>query len=71
MQVTAQQKKELEEFRAATRERALTHYDKVKAAEIEEKGKGSVVRPLLAKDQSIDKVREWCPPPAGVLSSRV
>ena len=53
--VSAQQKADLEAFRAATRERALTMYNHVKTVEAGEKGKGTVVRPLLSKDEAIDK----------------
>jgi hypothetical protein len=42
--VSAQQKADLEAFRAATRERALTMYNHVKTVEAGEKGKGTVVR---------------------------
>lgn len=52
---SAQQKADLEAFRAAMRERALTLYDKVQQQEAEEKGKGSVVKPLLKRDGAIDK----------------
>ena len=55
--VSAKQRAELEAFRAATRERALTRYSTVAAAEVEEKGKGAVVRPLLKKDDAIDNLR--------------
>ena len=54
-EVSAQHKAELEAFREATRVRALTRYDKVASEEVEEKGKGTVARPLLRKDESIDK----------------
>ena len=52
---SAQQKADLEAFRAAMRERALTLYDKVQQQEAEEKGKGAVVKPLLKRDGAIDK----------------
>jgi hypothetical protein len=52
---SAQQKADLEAFRAAMRERALTLYDKVQQQEAEEKGKGAVVKPLLKRDGGIDK----------------
>ena len=55
--VSAKQRAELEAFRAATRERALARYSTVAAAEVEEKGKGAVVRPLLKKDDAIDNLR--------------
>lgn len=52
---SAQQKADLDAFRAAMRERALTLYDKVQQQEAEEKGKGAVVKPLLKRDGGIDK----------------
>jgi hypothetical protein len=52
---SAQHQADLEAFRAAMRERALTLYDKVQQQEAEEKGKGAVVKPLLKRDGGIDK----------------